>query len=75
MSLPSSTAPSGWTAPRRSWTTRWRSSPTWTRSGGHALRLVLRPKEERIGDLSDIRYIEPLPGQKKPKRNHDEGEE
>ncbi len=33
---------------------------------GMRCRLVLRPKEERIGDLSDIRYIEPLPGQKKP---------
>jgi len=33
---------------------------------GMRCRLVLRPKEERIGDLSDIRYFEPLPGQKKP---------
>ncbi len=33
---------------------------------GMRCRLVLRPKDERIGDLSDIRYFEPLPGQKKP---------
>ncbi|MGV8081963.1 MAG: Zn-ribbon domain-containing OB-fold protein [Syntrophales bacterium] len=33
---------------------------------GMRCRLVLRPKEDRIGDLSDIRYIEPLPGQTKP---------
>jgi uncharacterized OB-fold protein len=33
---------------------------------GMRCRVVLRPQEERIGDLSDIRYFEPLPGQKKP---------
>ncbi len=33
---------------------------------GMRCRVVLRPKEERIGDLSDIRYFEPLPGQTKP---------
>jgi uncharacterized OB-fold protein len=33
---------------------------------GMRCRVVLRPREERIGDLSDIRFFEPLPGQKKP---------
>ena len=33
---------------------------------GMRCRVVLRPKEERIGDLSDIRYFDPLPGQVKP---------
>jgi len=30
-------------------------------------RLVLRPQEKRIGDLSDILYFDPLPGQTRPK--------
>jgi hypothetical protein len=34
---------------------------------GMRMRLVLRPKEQRIGDLSDILYYEPLPGQVRPK--------
>jgi len=33
---------------------------------GMRCRLVLRPQEERIGDLSDIRFFKPLPGQTKP---------
>lgn len=33
---------------------------------GMRFRAVLRPKEERTGDLSDIRYFDPLPGQVKP---------
>jgi len=27
---------------------------------------VLHPREKRKGDLADIQYFEPLPGQKKP---------
>ena len=34
---------------------------------GMRMRLVLRPKEQRTGDLSDILYYEPLPGQVRPK--------
>ncbi len=30
---------------------------------GMRCRMVLRPQENRIGDLSDIRYFDPLPGQ------------
>ena len=33
---------------------------------GMRMRVVLRPKEERIGDLSDILFFEPLEGQKRP---------
>lgn len=33
---------------------------------GMRCKVVLRPKSERIGDLSDIMYFEPLPGQVKP---------
>ena len=33
---------------------------------GMRYKLVLRPRSERIGDLSDVMYFEPLPGQKKP---------
>lgn len=33
---------------------------------GMRMRVVLRPKEERIGDLSDILYFEPLEGQVQP---------
>ncbi|MBI5586708.1 MAG: Zn-ribbon domain-containing OB-fold protein [Deltaproteobacteria bacterium] len=36
---------------------------------GMRCRIVLRPQEERIGDLSDILYFQPLPGQKKPEQN------
>lgn len=34
---------------------------------GMRCRMVLRPQETRIGDLSDIRYFDPLPGQTRPK--------
>ena len=35
---------------------------------GMRCKIVLRPQEQRIGDLSsDILYFDPLPGQKKPK--------
>lgn len=34
---------------------------------GMRCKVVLRSKKDRIGDLSDIRYLKPLPGQKKPK--------
>ncbi len=34
---------------------------------GMRCRLVLRPQEQRIGDLSDILYFDPLPGQTRPK--------
>lgn len=33
---------------------------------GMRLRAVLRPQKDRIGDLSDIRYFEPLENQQKP---------
>lgn len=33
---------------------------------GMRVRVVLRPREERIGDLSDIIHFEPLEGQEKP---------
>jgi hypothetical protein len=33
---------------------------------GMRCKVVLRPKTERIGDLSDVMYFEPLPGQKRP---------
>lgn len=33
---------------------------------GMRFRAVFRPKENRIGDLSDILYFDPLPGQEKP---------
>ena len=33
---------------------------------GMRLKVVLRDREERIGDLSDIIHFEPLPGQKRP---------
>jgi len=33
---------------------------------GMRCRMVLRPKEARIGDLSDILCFDPLPGQKRP---------
>ena len=33
---------------------------------GMRLKAVLRSREERIGDLSDIIHFEPLPGQKRP---------
>lgn len=33
---------------------------------GMRCKVVFRPQAERIGDLSDIRYIDPLPGQTKP---------
>jgi uncharacterized protein len=39
------------------------TSKLWT---GMRLRVVLRPDGQRIGDLSDIQYFEPLPGQVKP---------
>lgn len=35
---------------------------------GMRCRAVLRPKADRIGDLSDIRHFEPLPGQVRPAR-------
>lgn len=37
---------------------------------GMRFKLVLRPKAERIGDLSDVMYFEPLPGQKRPGRTN-----
>jgi len=37
---------------------------------GMRCRIVLRPQSERIGDLSDVLYFEPLPGQKKPERTN-----
>jgi len=33
---------------------------------GMRVRTVLRPKEQRTGDLSDIIHFEPLAGQKNP---------
>lgn len=33
---------------------------------GMRMRVVLRPREERIGDLSDILFFEPLENQKRP---------
>jgi len=33
---------------------------------GMRCKLVLRPKNVRIGDLADIQYFEPLEGQKRP---------
>lgn len=33
---------------------------------GMRMRVVLRPQEERIGDLSDILFFEPVEGQEKP---------
>lgn len=33
---------------------------------GMRVRVVLRPDGQRIGDLSDIQYFEPLPGQVRP---------
>ena len=33
---------------------------------GMRCRVVMRPDGQRIGDLNDILYIEPLPGQTKP---------
>lgn len=33
---------------------------------GMKLRVVFRPKEQRVGDLSDILYFEPVEGQTKP---------
>lgn len=33
---------------------------------GMRFKALLRPKEERRGDLSDIVYFDPLPGQEKP---------
>ncbi|ACL05032.1 Zn-ribbon domain-containing OB-fold protein [Desulfatibacillum aliphaticivorans] len=33
---------------------------------GMRMKVVLRDREERIGDLSDIIHFEPLPGQKRP---------
>lgn len=33
---------------------------------GMRVRVVLRPKEQRTGDLSDILYFEPVEGQEKP---------
>ena len=37
---------------------------------GMRYKLVLRPQAERIGDLSDVMYFEPLPGQKRPGRTN-----
>ena len=37
---------------------------------GMRFKLVLRAKSERIGDLSDVMYFEPLPGQKRPGRTN-----
>ena len=37
---------------------------------GMRYKLVLRPRSERIGDLSDVMYFEPLPGQKRPGRTN-----
>lgn len=33
---------------------------------GIRCRMVLRPREKRSGDLNDILYFDPLPGQQKP---------
>lgn len=35
---------------------------------GMRMRTVLRPQEQRIGDLSDIIHFEPLEGQKNPEK-------
>lgn len=34
---------------------------------GMRMRVVLRPQEQRIGDLSDIMHFDPVAGQEKPK--------